>query len=103
MRAVLALFEKCVKTSKNLPEDHYIAAMNVEDPGRLADLVASSLDLSVAQAQNLLESFDPAERLQRSASISAVSWNSRSSKTTFTRRCNRRSIVRSGSSSCASR
>jgi ATP-dependent Lon protease len=65
MRAVLALFEKCVKSSKNLPEDHYIAAMNVEEPGRLADLVASSLDLSMAQRQDLLESIDPAERLQK--------------------------------------
>ena len=65
MRAVLALFEKCVKASKNLPEDHYIAAMNVEEPGRLADLVASSLDLSVAQRQDLLETLDPSERLQK--------------------------------------
>ncbi|MGH2411264.1 MAG: LON peptidase substrate-binding domain-containing protein, partial [Chloroflexota bacterium] len=65
MRAVLALFEKCVKSSKNLPEDHYIAAMNVEEPGRLADLVASSLDLSMPQRQDLLETIDPAERLQK--------------------------------------
>jgi len=65
MRAVLGLFEKCVKSSKNLPEDHFIAAMNVEEPGRLADLVASSLDLSVAQRQDLLETLDPAERLQK--------------------------------------
>ncbi|HEY8287448.1 MAG TPA: endopeptidase La [Chloroflexota bacterium] len=65
MRAVLALFEKCVKSSKNLPEDHYIAAMNVEEPGRLADLVASSLDLSMPQRQDLLETLDPAERLQK--------------------------------------
>jgi ATP-dependent Lon protease len=65
MRAVLALFEKCVKSSKNLPEDHYVAAMNVEEPGRLADLVASSLDLSMAQRQDLLETIDPAERLQK--------------------------------------
>jgi ATP-dependent Lon protease len=65
MRAVLALFEKCVKSSKTLPEDHYIAAMNVEEPGRLADLVASSLDLSMTQRQDLLETLDPAERLQK--------------------------------------
>ncbi|MDB5077439.1 MAG: lon [Chloroflexi bacterium] len=65
MRAVLALFEKCVKASKTLPEDHYIAAMNVEEPGRLADLVASSLDLSMAQRQDLLETLSPAERLQK--------------------------------------
>ena len=65
MRAVLSLFEKCVKASKNLPEDHYIAAMNVEEPGRLADLIASSLDLSVAQRQDLLETLEPSDRLQK--------------------------------------
>jgi ATP-dependent Lon protease len=65
MRAVLSLFEKCVKASKNLPEDHYIAAMNVDEPGRLADLIASSLDLSVAQRQDLLETLDATERLQK--------------------------------------
>jgi ATP-dependent Lon protease len=67
MRAVLALFEKCVKASKNLPEEHFIAAMNVDEPGRLADLVASSLDLSMAQRQDLLETLDPAERLQKTS------------------------------------
>ncbi len=65
MRAVLALFDKCVKASKTLPEEHYIAAMNVEEPGRLADLIASSLDLSMAQRQDLLETLDPAERLEK--------------------------------------
>jgi ATP-dependent Lon protease len=65
MRAVLALFEQCVKANKNLPEDHYIAAMNVEEPGRLADVVASSIDLSMAHRQDILETVDTAERLQK--------------------------------------
>ena len=41
MRALLALFEKIVKMSRTLPEDAYVAALNVEEPGGLADLVAS--------------------------------------------------------------
>ena len=65
MRAVLSLFDKCVKASKTLPEEHFIAAMNVDEPGRLADLIASSLDLSMAQRQDLLETLDPAERLEK--------------------------------------
>ncbi|MDP2727394.1 MAG: endopeptidase La, partial [Dehalococcoidia bacterium] len=65
MRAVLALFEKCVKLSKNLPEDVYVAAMNVDEPGWLADLIASSLDLSLAQRQEILETFDPTQRLEK--------------------------------------
>ncbi|MBI2953402.1 MAG: endopeptidase La [Chloroflexi bacterium] len=65
MRAVLALFEKCVKLSRSLPDDAYVAAMNVDEPGWLADLVASTLELAVAQRQDILETIDPLERLQK--------------------------------------
>jgi ATP-dependent Lon protease len=65
MRAVLALFEKCVQLNRSLPEDAYIYAMNVEEPGWLADLVAATLNLSTEERQALLEIADPAERLMR--------------------------------------
>src|SRR5436190_2062120 len=42
MRAVRALFEKIVKFSRNLSEESYVAAMNVDEPGWLADLIAST-------------------------------------------------------------
>jgi ATP-dependent Lon protease len=65
MRAVLALFEKVVQYSRNIPDDAYVAAMNAEEPGWLADLVASILELSVAQRQEILEISDATERLQK--------------------------------------
>ncbi len=65
MRAVLALFEKCVELSTSLPEDAYIAAMNIDEPGWLADFIASSLDLELSKRQDILETLDPHERLQR--------------------------------------
>ncbi|MGH2366903.1 MAG: endopeptidase La, partial [Chloroflexota bacterium] len=65
MKAVLALFEKCVKLNKNLPEDAYVAAMNVEQPGRLADLIGSTVDLDAAQRQEILETLDPQDRLEQ--------------------------------------
>jgi len=65
LRAVLALFEKVVQLSHNIPEDAYIAAMNAEDPGTLADLVASMLGMSVAERQEILEEPDATTRLQR--------------------------------------
>jgi ATP-dependent Lon protease len=65
MRAVLALFEKCTTLSKNIPEDAYVAAMNVEEPGWLADLIASTLELSVSQRQEVLETLDLSKRLQK--------------------------------------
>ncbi len=65
MRAVLALFEKVVQLSHNIPEDAYVAAVNAEEPGLLADLVASVLNLSIAERQELLETGDVTQRLQK--------------------------------------
>jgi ATP-dependent Lon protease len=65
MRAVLALFEKVVRLSRTLPDDAYVTAMNVDEPGWLADLIASTLPLGVAQRQQILETLDPEERLHR--------------------------------------
>jgi ATP-dependent Lon protease len=65
LRAVLSLYEKCTKLSPSIPEDHYVAAMNIDEAGWLADFVASDLDLTVAQRQDLLETFDASERLHK--------------------------------------
>ena len=65
MRAVLALFEKCVQLSHTIPDDTYIFAMNVDEPGWLADLVASTLELDLDERQSILETIDPSVRLQR--------------------------------------
>jgi ATP-dependent Lon protease len=65
MRAVLALFEKCVQLNRSIPEEAYVFAMNIEEPGWLADLVSSSLSIDVAERQTILETFDPPQRLQR--------------------------------------
>ncbi len=65
MRAVLALFEKVVQLNRSLPEDAYVFAMNVDGPGWLADLMAQVLNLEVSERQEVLETVDPAARLQR--------------------------------------
>jgi len=65
MRAVLALYEKVVELSHNIPNDAYVAAMNVEEPGWLADLISSTLDLDVKERQELLEMTDATQRLQK--------------------------------------
>jgi ATP-dependent Lon protease len=64
MRAVLALFEKIVKLSRTLSEESYVAAMNVDEPGWLADLIASTITLGQEDRQTILETVDPIERLQ---------------------------------------
>jgi len=65
MRTAQALFEKCVQLSRTLPEDMVVFAMNIDDPGWLADLVASALRLDLNVRQELLETLDPIARLQR--------------------------------------
>jgi len=65
VRAALALFEKCVKLSGTLPEEAFITAMNIDQPGWLADFIASTLESPVAVRQSLLEAFNVEERLQK--------------------------------------
>ena len=67
MRAVLGLYEKVVKLSRTIPDDHYVAASNIDDPGWMADFVVSDLELPVAEQQDILESLDPVERLQKAS------------------------------------
>ncbi|MDW8070009.1 MAG: endopeptidase La [Anaerolineae bacterium] len=64
MRAVLTLFEKCVQLDRSLPEEAYVAAMNIDEPGWLADMVASVVDLSTEERLQLLGTLDPYARLQ---------------------------------------
>ncbi len=64
MRAVLGLFEKAVKLSRNLSDESYVAAMNVDEPGWLADLIASTITLDQEDRQKVLATVDPMERLQ---------------------------------------
>jgi len=64
MRAVLTLFEKCVQLDHDLPEEAYVAAMNIDEPGWLADMVASVIDLSTEERLQLLSTLDPYARLQ---------------------------------------
>ena len=65
MRAVVALFEKAVDLSRKLPEDAYTFAINIDDPGWLADFIAATLDIPAPQRQELLEILEPEERLRR--------------------------------------
>jgi ATP-dependent Lon protease len=69
MRATLSLFQKCVELSPELPEEAYIYALNIDEPGWLADLTASTLNLMVSERQDLLQITDPLERLRRVSSL----------------------------------
>ena len=66
-RAVLALFEKCVKLSHSVPDEAYITALNIDNPGMLADFIASTIEPPVPVRQDILETFNIEERLQKSS------------------------------------
>jgi ATP-dependent Lon protease len=65
IRNVKSTLEKMVSLGKNISTDLVTIAANLDEPGRLADLVASNLDLKVEKAQEVLEAIDPIDRLRR--------------------------------------
>jgi ATP-dependent Lon protease len=64
MRNVREQLDRIVSYGKLISPDLMFVLESVDDPGRLADLVASNLDLTVEKAQEVLEIVDPVERLK---------------------------------------
>jgi len=61
---VRGLFRKVIELSPYLPSELGIMAMNVEEPGILADMVASTLNISKDDKQKVLEAFEVKDRLR---------------------------------------
>ncbi len=66
---VTALFEQYVKQSQSLNYETMIAAVRVEEPDKLADTISANLQITVPEKQDLLEIFDPIDRLTRIAEL----------------------------------
>jgi ATP-dependent Lon protease len=69
MQRVTSLFEQYVKLCQALNYETMISAVRMEDPAKLTDVIAANLQLSIEEKQELLEVFDPAERLTRIADV----------------------------------
>ena len=65
LAAVKGVFQKVVEMAPNLPGELAIMAMNIEEPGVLADLVASTLNFPFADKQEILETLNVRERLEK--------------------------------------
>ena len=65
LRNVKGQLEKVVSLGKSVLPDIMGVIENIEDPGRLADLVASNIGLKTDQSQEILEMIDPVQRLKR--------------------------------------
>jgi len=63
MRSALDLFERCVQLDRSIPEEAHLFALNISEPGWLADMIATSLSLSYEAKQSLLLTLEPRVRL----------------------------------------
>ncbi|ABO51069.1 ATP-dependent proteinase, Serine peptidase, MEROPS family S16 [Desulforamulus reducens MI-1] len=71
MRSLVYQFEQYVKLSKRIPPETVVSVVNLEEPGRLADIIASHLALKIEDKQNVLESVEIVDRLEKLCGIVA--------------------------------
>lgn len=64
MRSVLDHFEQYLRLSKKVSPETYSAVSDIDEPGRLADVITSHLPLKIADKQKILETIDIKERLE---------------------------------------
>jgi ATP-dependent Lon protease len=64
-RTVVSQFEQYIKLNKKIPPEVLVSINQIEDPGKLADTVASHLSLKIPEKQELLETAAVSERLEK--------------------------------------
>jgi len=64
-RSVAEEFQRYSKIKKNIPEEALASVSEAKDPAKLADMVAGHLGIEVAQKQELLETLDVGQRLEK--------------------------------------
>ena len=65
MRTVLSQFEHYISLSKKVTPETYAAVSDIDDPGRLADVITSHLSLKIKDKQDILETVDVRARLEK--------------------------------------
>jgi ATP-dependent Lon protease len=71
VRSVKESMDRAVTLGKGISAEVMVIAANLEDPGRLADLAASNLELKLTEAETVLETIDPIARLRRVSDLLA--------------------------------
>ena len=69
MRTVIKEFEEYIKYNRNLPAETIMSVSNIDDPGRLADVISSQVELKYKQLQELLEATNIIFRLEKMLSL----------------------------------
>jgi len=65
LRSVSDIFGKIVGLSPHLPDELHVAVMNIDNASRAADLIASNINLSTSEKQDILETYETGSRLQK--------------------------------------
>jgi len=65
LRSVSDIFGKIVGLSPHLPDELHVAVMNIDNASRAADLIASNINLSTTEKQEILETYQTGDRLQK--------------------------------------
>ncbi|MBU2599884.1 endopeptidase La [bacterium] len=65
MRMLISEFEEYIKLNPHLPSEAMSIIKNIDNPGRLADVISAHLNLSVANKQEILELVDYEERIKK--------------------------------------
>ncbi len=65
MRTIVTTFEEYVKLNKKIPSEVLVTVSSIETPGRLSDTIASHLGLKLEDKQEILETLNPVERLEK--------------------------------------
>lgn len=63
MRTVLSSFDEYININQNLSPEVFASVVTIEDPGRMADMIGSHMEIKLEDKQTLLETLDPKERL----------------------------------------
>ncbi|WP_174729771.1 endopeptidase La [Mesobacillus harenae] len=69
MRTMLEYFEQYIKMSKKISAETYSSVADIEEPGRMADIIASHLPLKLKEKQEILETKDIKERMNKIVEI----------------------------------
>ncbi|ALC89767.1 peptidase [Bacillus sp. FJAT-18017] len=69
MRTMLDYFEQYIKMSKKISAETYASVTDIEEPGRMADIISSHLPLKLKDKQEILETIDVKERMSKVVDI----------------------------------
>ncbi len=71
MRTALELFQKCVQLNRSLPDEAYLYALNIDEPGWLADMIVTTIAPPMDERLKLLQMLNPSERLKHVVALLA--------------------------------